>query len=177
MSDKPILLTRRGEIDRLVAQPSALSSAFLGWQGLQLEYRCADAGAMPEVYAPWHTIAFVCNTPHDPTLVCRSGGKQWQEQTQAGDTAIIPVGVGYGVQWAAPIASLVLMLEQIALATAIEGSQETTQLELTPQFSQFDPLLYQLGLTLKAIVASDGTGQRLYAESLVNTLMLGTVSL
>jgi hypothetical protein len=39
MSDQPILLTRRGEIDRLVAQPSALSSAFLGWQGLQLELK------------------------------------------------------------------------------------------------------------------------------------------
>lgn len=115
MPDKPILLTHHGEFDRLVASSSSLSSLPLGWQGLTLDYRCADAGAMPEIYASWHTIMFVCNTPHDPTLICRSGGKQWQEQTYLGDTGIIPAGVGYGVEWIAPIESLALMLDQAFL--------------------------------------------------------------
>ncbi len=172
MPDKPILLTHQGEFDRLVASSYSLSSVPLGWQGLTLDYRCADGGTMPEIYASWHTIMFVCNTPHDPTLICSSGGKQWQEKTHPGDTGIIPAGVGYGVEWSAPIESLTLMLDPRFFATAIEAGQDHEQVEITTHFSLLDPLLYQLGLVLKNIVASDGTGQRLYAESLINTLML-----
>ena len=46
------------------------------------------------------------------------------------------------------------------------------KVELLPQFATPDPFVYQIGLALKSALTKHSTTSRLYAESLVNTLIL-----
>ena len=172
MSTPPISITSSEATDRLLANRPSLSSEPLGWQGVTLEYRCMGAGSMPEIYTPWHVITFVCNPPSDPNIVRCSGGKHWQDEARQGDAVIIPATVGYGVQWNTPIEALTLVLDPPDLATAIDECQDPSHINIIPNFSQRDPLLYHLGLGLKSILEFGGHGQRLYAETLTHTLLV-----
>lgn len=171
MSASPIAITSTQASDRLLSNRPSLSSAPLGWQGITLEYRCLGAGAMPEIYTPWHIITFVCNAPKTPKVVRCFGGKQWQNEARLGDAVIVPANVGYGVEWDTDIEALTLVLEPIDLATAIDEARDPREVEVIPQFSQADPLLYQLGLGLKRLLEI-GQADRLYAETLTQTLMV-----
>ena len=171
MSASPIAITSSQASDRLLSNHPSLSSAPLGWQGITLEYRCIGAGAMPEIYTPWHIITFVCNAPTTPKVVRYSRTKQWQDELRLGDVVIIPATVGYGVEWDTDIEALTLVLEPPDFATAIDEAQDPSQVEVIPQFSQTDPLLYQLGLGLKGLLEI-GEANRLYAETLTHTLMV-----
>lgn len=172
MSELPIVITSSQESDRILANSPKWSSASLGWQGLTLEYRCMKAGAMPEIYTPWHVITFVVNAPKTPKVVRSSGGKQWRDEARLGDVVVIPAMVGYGVEWDTDLETLTLALDPPDLATAVEAAQDPAQVEIIPKFSQTDPLLYQMGLGLKGILENGERGSRLYADTLTHTLMV-----
>ncbi|WP_088243956.1 helix-turn-helix domain-containing protein [Calothrix rhizosoleniae] len=172
MSKNAIPITNSQESDRVLANRPKWSSASLGWQGLTLEYRCMKAGVIPEIYTPWHVITFVANAPKIPNVVRSSGGKQWSGEARLGDAVIIPAMVGYGVEWDTELETLTLVLEPPDLATAIDEAQDPAQVEIIPQFSQPDPLLYQLGLGLKGLLENGEQGSRLYADTLTHTLMV-----
>ncbi len=172
MADAPIVVTSSEVSDRLLSNRPSLSSKTWGWQGLTLEYRCMGAGNMPEIYTPWHLITFAVKAPKTPKVVRCSGGKQWRDEARLGDAVIVPAMVGYGVEWDTDIETLTLVLEPPDLATAIDEAQDPKQVEIIPQFSQADPLLYQLGLGLKGLLEAGEQGSRLYAETLTHTLMV-----
>ena len=46
------------------------------------------------------------------------------------------------------------------------------RIELLPQFATPDPFVYQIGVALKSALAKHGSSSRLYAESLINTLII-----
>lgn len=172
MSKNSIAITNSQDSDRILANRPKWSSASLGWQGLTLEYRCVKAGAIPEIYTPWHVITFVTNAPKIPNVIRSSRGKQWSGKACLGDAVIIPAMVGYGVEWDTDLETLTLVLEPLDLATAIDVDQDPAQVEIIPQFSRTDPLLYQLGLGLKGLLENAEQSSRLYANTLTHTLMV-----
>ena len=172
MSQNPIAITNSQESDRIFANRPILSSQSLGWQGIEVKYRQMPGMAMPEMYAPWHNITFLCSMRPGSKLVRRCGGKQWVNSAQVGEAMIIPATMSYGGEWENEIETLTLMLDVDAFAGVIDESQDATHVEIIPQLAQVDPLLFHLGLGLKSILESGAEGQRLYAESLTHTLMV-----
>lgn len=54
--------------------------------------------------------------------------------------------------------------------TAIYETIDPDKVKLAPHFATPDPLICQLGLTLKAELVSNGLGSKLYAETIANLL-------
>ena len=172
MSDAPIVVTTSAAGNRLLENQPLLSSEALGWQGVVVDYRRLTASALPEIYMPWHCISFVCKAMKTPTVIRCSGGKQWTAHARFGEAIIIPATVGYGVAWDVELEALTISLDALAFTNVIDAGQDPSQIELIPQYSLQDPLLYQLALGLKDILAKGAAGSRLYAETLIHTLMV-----
>jgi AraC family transcriptional regulator len=66
---------------------------------------------------------------------------------------------------------LVISLEPEFLLRTAPELVNPDQIELLPTFAQADPLIYGIGATLKNVLAK-GTCERVYAESLLNTLSI-----
>lgn len=172
MSEAPIVVTNSAAGNRLLSNRPLLSSELLGWQGAVIDYRRLVASTMPEIYMPWHCISFVCKAMKTPTVIRCSGGKQWRDQARIGEAIIIPAAVGYGVAWDVELEALTVSLDPLTFASAIDPGQPPGQIELLPQYSLDDPLLYQLALGLKSILIRGEEGNRLYAETLTHTLIV-----
>ena len=172
MATAPIRLNTREEGDRLLSNQPVLSSQGLGWSSLELEYRRLDATGFNECTLPSHLITFACKAERTPLLVRCSGGKEWRDPGPIGSAIIVPANFGYGQWWDVELEALSLFVSPYDLATAIDETASPEQIDILPQFSQPDPLLYQLALGLKSVVEAGGEGSRLYAETLTQTLMV-----
>jgi AraC family transcriptional regulator len=72
--------------------------------------------------------------------------------------------------WDANANFLLLRLEPKLFASAAYESIDAEHIQITPQLRICDPLIQQIGLTLKAELERDGLSDRLYAESMANAL-------
>lgn len=172
MANNRLVVQDNETLNRILSNRPLLTSEPLGWQGLNLEYRYSPAGSTPELCIPYHLITFICDAPKTPQVVRRFEGKQWHDEARIGESVIIPKDHTYGVEWDTPGSYLILAIDPDDFATTINEAQDPDQIQLTPQFSQPDPLLYQLSLGLKGLIESGAQGNRLYAETLTHTLMV-----
>jgi AraC family transcriptional regulator len=78
---------------------------------------------------------------------------------------LVPANVGQGAQWTTEFEMIAIELSPTLFAQAIDDATNFSSVELVPQFAKSDPLLYQLGLSLKTVLEQNPTGSRLYAET------------
>ncbi|NJM96152.1 MAG: helix-turn-helix transcriptional regulator [Phormidesmis sp. RL_2_1] len=171
-SAAPIRLNSREEVDQVLDNHPILSSHDLGWSGLNLDYRKFGATGFQATIVPHHYITFACQAERTPKMLRYADGREWQDTSPVGSAIIVPANFSYGQYWDIELQAITLYLSPAHLATVIDETATPDEVELLPQFSKPDPLLYQLALGLKGILETGGQGDRIYAETLTHTLMV-----
>ena len=160
-------LTRVESRARFLPNPSVISSHKAGWENICLEYYQQPPFESPEHYT--QDYAVVIHLQNQLRLQRRLGGCQKVENIKPGDVAVIPPHV---VHWAATAQKsefLVLILDSNLISASACKLMRGNNVKVIPHFSKPDPLIYQIGLALKAAL-TDGVRCRLYAESMATAL-------
>ncbi len=151
------------EVEKFLAHPSLLTSEAANWQGMHLIYHRLPPGEIPECSTQQHLI----------TIATRSGwpveqrleGKRRNFVSRCGSVGLTPGQIHRQYRFHEEVELIQLSLEQESIATAAPEFVNPDQVELVPQPYVDDPLLYQLGLTLKDELQRSGAESKFYAES------------
>lgn len=120
----------------------------------------------------------VCCLPHhlisihlgQPIQLQRTvDGRRSNDYLTEGDIMISPPCLHRKLAWDNDAEFLLLSLESKLFASAVHAD-DADRVEIVPQFKLRDPLIQQIGLTLKSELEVDRLGDRLYAESMANAL-------
>lgn len=93
-----------------------------------------------------------------------------REQMTNGGIIITPANVSHSAVLKEGAEFIVLDLEPTFVARSAHELVEPDDVEVVPHFARADPLIYQIGLTLKTELTSDESVSRFYAESLFTAL-------
>jgi AraC family transcriptional regulator len=169
MQPLTIDFTQEDEVLQILPRPSLRSSANLGWNGVYVQQHRQPAWEVPECAYMQHTI--VIHTSEDMAQVERRlDGQRQHEQVGCGNMSIAPANVLHQVCWDRDADFILLSLEPTYLAQIAHELIDPDRAELIPHFTQFDPLIYQIGLSLQAELKSSGLGDRLFVDSLATAL-------
>ena len=100
----------------------------------------------------------------------RIDGQRSSDDLAAGDIMISPPYLHRQLAWDNDADFLLLRLESKLFASAVYESVDNDQIEIVPQLKIRDPLIQQIGLTLKSELEANRLSDRLYAESMANAL-------
>jgi AraC family transcriptional regulator len=152
----------------ILPRSPVLSSHQLAWSGINVEHHHQPAGETPEYCLEHHVVAI--NLGRDFEAEHIIANKQQKRLMFHGAIVLCPVRCPHIYRWFTTINALVLNLSSDLLAHNALGLLKTYQVELVPNFAIEDPLVYQIGLALKAELETNQKGSRFYVETLANTL-------
>lgn len=157
---------------RVFSRLPLLTNLAAGWNGVYLAYDYQPPGEIPEVVAKQHGIAIFTNVP-TPIQVERTLDDRFRlDRVVQGDIVINPANIGSRAKWDAAGGVIYLGFEPSNFAHAIYEMLDPDQVELLPHFATPDPLVYQIGLALKAVLETQAAGSRLYGETMTNALIV-----
>ncbi len=102
--------------------------------------------------------------------------EQWYDghykhnQMDTGSFTVLPVGMSRRVIWDRPIEFLLVELDPAYVKQMMLSLGDRHQIDLRPHYKCHDPLIHQLGLALRAELQSQGSGGKLYLESMMAAL-------
>ena len=127
-----------------------------------MAYMSQPSHKTPEVFTPWHRLAIYTT----PAISKRTlDGQSTTESIKAGDIVVVPINVSYTSDWMGGEGMIQIGLNSSLFAYTSDDAINLRQTKLVPQFATPDPVVYQLGLSLKTILEQDPTGSRLYVET------------
>lgn len=178
LDEKPILIDFSGDrkialaaMKQALPQFPLLTSKNMDWDGVYLAYdHYHTPGATQTVVTPYPCILIFTETPEQVISQRNLAGKIQQENIKVGDVVIIPANVSHQVEWETPGSWIMLGIETKIFNRTLYETVDPDNQEVIPHFAHSDPLVYQLGLKLKAEVESGGLGSRLYADAIANLL-------
>ncbi len=162
-------ITQEDNVLQILANPPLLSSQHLEWEGINVQYHDQPALETPNYYYKQHML-LVHNSGRAVQAERVLAGRKQREQLGNGNVVIVPANVQHQVNWDRKNNFTLLFLEPAHLARVAYESVNVERVELVPQFAMRDPLIYQIGLSLKTEIESDGLGSRLFVDSLTNAL-------
>jgi AraC family transcriptional regulator len=148
--------------------PPLLSSEKKGWEGFVVNRYCLPPFEVPEHPMTGHRI--IVELGRAIKIEGRQNGHLQKERFLRGDVSYVPPGTQCGAHWEEAREMLVILLEPSFVARTAHEVLQKACIETVPQFIRRDPLIEGLGLALGAELESDGSPNRLYAESLANVL-------
>lgn len=152
---------------RVFDRSPQLTSVATGWNGVGFGYDYMPPGETAEVFSVQHTLAIFTHTSNVQQAERSIDGKFQREHVANGNMILVPAQVGCQSRWFDWGGVIFFGFDPLTLNQAIEQP-----LELIPQFALNDPLVHQIGLSLKLVLKRDSCVSRLYGESLTNTLMV-----
>lgn len=156
-------VTEENSILQISPRLPILSSQKASWDGIQIGHYQQPAYETPEHIFSQHLISIHINSPVMKEQVLN--GHIRRECFVDGDICITPAGTPVAVRFNNPCEFALLHLEPTFINRALSELVDIDDLEVVPQFKLCDPLIYQIGVALKAELESGGLGSRLYAES------------
>lgn len=153
---------------RVFDRAPQLTSVAAGWDGIGFGYDYMPPGETTEVVSMQHTLAIFTHTSKSQLAERSIDGKFHREHVANGNMVLVPAHVGCQSRWFEWGGVIFFSFDSSKLNQAIEHSH----IELIPQFALDDPLVHQIGLSLKQVLERDGFASRLYGESLTNALMV-----
>ncbi|MBW4422613.1 MAG: AraC family transcriptional regulator [Myxacorys californica WJT36-NPBG1] len=156
---------------QVLARPPLRSSQPLQWQGIYVQQHHQPAWETPEYRYTQHMIL----VHHSEQLVQVErvlDGRRQREQLGDGNIVIVPATVAHQVSWNQENTFTLLFLEPNHLAQVAHETVNSDRVELIPQFSSLDPLIDQLGQALRSEMESQGSGSRLFVDSLTTALSI-----
>ena len=173
MAETPLAVdfTQENEVLQIMPRPPILSSQNLQWDGIYVQHHHQPAWETPEYSHTRHML--LVHTSEQVVQAERVlDGRRQKEQLSQGNIVIIPVTVPHQANWNRENTFTLLFLEPAHLARVAHESINLDRVELVPQFAMLDPLIYQIGLSLKAELESPGLGDRLFVDSLTTALSI-----
>ncbi len=155
--------SREKATSQILFNSNLLFSCKTAWDGMYLEYHHAPPHETPEHYPLQHVIAI---QTEGTVRARRLNGQFRREHTRAGDVCIVPAHTRHWIYSSGEQGLILLSLDPAFLAQVAYDTINCDRIELTPQFAHPEPLLYQLGLSLKTVVQADAVESRFYAQSL-----------
>lgn len=162
---------QQDDVLKLYSEAPLLSSDRAGWNGIQLQYHRHPPHQLAENYSKQHRIII-----HDrsllPPLVEEMIEHRFQtKQFSSGDVTVVPANVLNSAYWDTEYEFITLSFEPSTFTRHTFDLTDTADVEFIPNFSQPDPLIHSIGLTLKSELEFNGVGSRLYIDSLTAALM------
>jgi AraC family transcriptional regulator len=155
------------EYSDLYPCPPLLSSFHTQWQRIVMIHTHQNSHELPEVDIPWHGIAIFTTAGISERKI---DGITKLDSIVPRDIMVVPANVRHSTRWQSEANIIVIGLENSLFTEASDDSLQFVQPKLLPQFPRSDPLVYQLGLSLKSVLERDPVGSRLYAETLAAML-------
>jgi AraC family transcriptional regulator len=156
---------------RIYQRSPIISSASVGWDFMGIAYDWYPPGGMPKVLSKQHSIGIFTDVPSPAITERVIDGRLKEEQIVQGSCVIIPANISQQAEWNKESGALTIAVDPTIFAQTIYEVVDPNCIELLPQFATSDPLIYQLGVALKSALTKHDTSSRLYAETLVNTLI------
>lgn len=160
--------TKDSEVLQVFPSSPLLSSQPGQWHGIHLSYYQHSPHEIPETVASQHLILVHLEIPTQAEQ--RLDTKFQADQFQVGDILIVPAHMPHYARWDTEHRYLILSVEPAAFLSMVQSTESWDRAELLPHFATADPLVHGIGLALKAELESDGSGGRLYTDSLSTTL-------
>jgi AraC family transcriptional regulator len=170
--DKLLTINADSEKSILQFSPSLpiLSSQKLSWNGIKIGYyQHLATSETPEHCFSQHYItihlnhvAVVKEQTLDGCLRC--------DRFRDGDICLTPATAPVSVRLHDAIELISLYLEPTFMRRIMAEVTDADSFELVPQFKLSDPLIYQIGVALKANLESPGVYDRLYIESMATAI-------
>lgn len=166
----PVLhILQEDDLASLFPHPPLLSSA-LRWDSLNAIFLKQPPGEAPDSCGPLHTfILYPDREQRVPTVRTIDGKRQYNELV-TGDVAIVPANTVASTTWDSENKSMMLFLDPTFVAQVAYEFVDPDLVEILPQFATPDPMICQIGLTIKAELESSGVYNRLYIDSLATIL-------
>ena len=136
--------------------------------GIYLESYHSANHETPEHYPNQHVIAI--QTQGVVQSERRLDGQFRHESIVAGDVCVVPANTRHWIRSAGAQDLLLISFEPTFLQQLDPEVIDPDRIEILPHFAKSDPLIYQVGRSLKIALETDPIGNRIYAESLSNTL-------
>jgi AraC family transcriptional regulator len=163
--------TREESFKQILPGSPMLSSPKLDWEGIgAFHYYCHHpAHETPEHYHNHHILHIHLSGAQGVKV--KLDTYRHVEHIRDGNIFITPANVNHSSTLLDENSEfIVLDLDPKFISNSTRESIELDGVEIVPCFTQSDPLIYQLGLSLKAELTVDGSGNRFYAESLFSAL-------
>ncbi len=157
---------------RIYQRSPIVSSHSVGWESLGIAYDWYPVEKVPKIISKQHGIGIFTDVP-SPCITERQIGSSFKrEEVVQGSFVIIPANTSQYAEWNQGSGALTIAIDPAAFAQTIYEVVDPDKIELLPQFATTDPFIYQIGVALKSALFKQSDRSRLYAETLVNTLIL-----
>lgn len=172
MSEKKILsvdIAQEDPYGEVLPRSPVISSYHNKWEGLRFDVHQQPSHETPEHFIQQHLISISLN----PQLVKAErffNGHFQEENIINGDVAIIPANINHISRWQSDTEFITVSIEPAFLKRVAIDTGDWQEFEIKPRFAAPDPLIHHIGLALKSELESNGDGNRVYIESLTNTL-------
>lgn len=165
--------TQEDSLLRVYPRIPLLSSKNLSWQGIHLNHYWQPPHETPQYEPRQYLISIHLGQQPVTMQQCWQDGLSAQQSQIYGDVSIYPTARSLQEAWDVGCEFLEIYLKPTLFVQAAYESVDLEGLEIVPQPSIRDPLIQQIGLSLKAELEStvgdssemNGMGSRLLAES------------
>lgn len=169
--EKPLTVdfTKANAILEVLPRAPLLSSSQVGWNGIYLEHHCQSGDEMLKHCHAQHVV-MIHHLKRPLRAEQMIDGCFQNRRLVNGDILVVPANVQHRSCWAREVKYTLLTLEPAFVTRAAYEFIAPERAEIVPYFPKSDPLIYQIGLALKAELETDRLGSRLYAESMAKAL-------
>lgn len=161
-------LTQRNVFKQVVPRSPILWSQAVVADIVRVERHLQPANESSECCLPNYLLSIHLGQPIQ--LERTADGQRSNQSLSEGDIMISPPYLHRKLAWDNEAEFLLLRLEPKLFASAVYEAVNAEQVEILPQLKIRDPLIQQIGLTLKSELEVNGLSDRLYAESMANAL-------
>jgi len=171
LEEKPLTVdfTKKDAILEVLPRAPLLSSSQVGWNSIYLEHHCQSGDEMLKHCHTQHVV--MIHHLQRPLKAEQMIDGCFQSGCLVnGEILVVPAQVQHRSCWAREVKYTLLTLEPSFVTRTAYELIEPERVEIVPYFPKPDPLIYQIGLALKAELETDGIGSRLYAESMATAL-------
>ena len=159
------------ELLRILPNPPLRSSQSLQWKGIYVQQHQQPAWETLE-YSHIRHMLLVHTAKQAVQAERMLDGHRQTEQLQDGNIVIVPATAQHQASWNQENTFTLLFLEPAHLTQVAYESVNLDRVELIPQFARLDPLVHQIGVSLKAELESPGLSDRLFVDSLTTALSI-----
>ena len=163
---------REEAYERIYRRSPIVSSASVGWDFFGIAYDWYPVEKVPKIISKQHSIGIFTDVPSPAVTERQIDGRFKREEIIKGSCVIIAANTSQYAEWDKESGALTLAIDPTVFAQTIYEVIDPDTIELLPQFATPDPFIYQVGLRLKSALTKQSNTSRLYAETLVNSLIL-----
>ncbi len=164
----PVDFSQPQDRSPVTQRPWLKSSGGLGWNHLSLVHKRIPSLQTPELQPLQHIIEI--NLSPSAQVECRADGRLYQPSVGYGAMLLAPAAGCYQMANLGEMESMSIALDREFVARTAYEFLAVGQVELMLTMGTFDPLVYGIGMSLKAELESSASAASLYIDSLANTL-------